>query len=432
MEPNTLNGMNPSEQQLKNRLLAFGQDGTQSNPVSSSSLPTGGTGSPFDSAPSYNPQTIMNKYAEARKLTEESSGATAKRIESEYGTAVEDTNISDTKALTSTLEGQRGFAQMPVALNYMQVAHDKRIRDLTKQKNELLLSNDSERAKSLSDLILKEETAISGARTNFLNEYFKTTADKRAQESLDIQKAEEARKIQEAPILQQKALADLDLTKAQTKKAIAEANKSVASGQLSATSNAVIANPAVYSTLTPTQKGVVAAELTASGYDTTALTIPKLTGEQTQKLDDYDTLEREAKSAQSILEGGLKTGLLDTPYQKGKQLFGKGKEYTLYNSSISNLSSILLRARSGAAVTPQEYDRIKGFIPEVTDDETTAQTKIKRFFEELELAKENYRKRITETPQKVAGFGSLSKMANPPTSGLTSSSQSILNKYGIK
>lgn len=165
MEPQTLSSMSPSEQQIKNRLLS---DSTNSKDYSS-----------LDSMNTYNPQSIMNAYSSARKLTTNSAAANEKRLNSEYSTAVEDTNIADTKDVTSTLESQSGFAQMPVALNYMQISHDKRIRDLTKQRNELLLSNESDKSKTLSDLILKEETAMSNAKTNFLSNYFNINKEKR-------------------------------------------------------------------------------------------------------------------------------------------------------------------------------------------------------------------------------------------------------------
>jgi len=183
MEPKTLSNMNPSEQQLKNRLLASSGE----TPVDTSE------GSPLDGINTYNPQSIMDRYSSAKKLTIDSADATAKRLESEYSTAKEDINIDDTKSLTSTLESQSGFAQMPVALNYMQISHDKRIRDLTKQKNELLLTNDSDKAKSLSTLILNEETAISTARTNFLNNYFAINREKRDSSSFETPDQKSAR-----------------------------------------------------------------------------------------------------------------------------------------------------------------------------------------------------------------------------------------------
>ena len=81
--------MTPTEQQLKNRLLAADNGGN---------LPTETSSDPYsllNSMNTYNPQTIMDKYSSARKLTTDSAAATAKRLESEYSTAVEDTNIAD-------------------------------------------------------------------------------------------------------------------------------------------------------------------------------------------------------------------------------------------------------------------------------------------------------------------------------------------------
>ena len=68
---------------------------------------------------------------------------------------------------------------------------------------------------------------------------------------------------------------------------------------------------------------------------------------------------------------------------------------------IDNFGSALLKLRSGAAVTPQEFTRIAGFIPAVTDDERTAQTKINRFIEEMTKAQQNYVTRSTQTTQQI-------------------------------
>ena len=194
MDPRTLQQMNPTEQQLKNRMLAT-ETPTQSKPggsINSGAFSSGGLDA---STHSFNPQTILDTYKSAKQLTNESSAASAKKLESEYSTAVEDINISDTQGATQSFEGQKGFAQMPVALNYMQISHDKRIRDLTKQKNELLLSNDIERSRTLSDLILKEETAISDAKTNFLNQYFAINSENRASQSFETPGQKSAREL---------------------------------------------------------------------------------------------------------------------------------------------------------------------------------------------------------------------------------------------
>lgn len=165
---------------------------------------------------------------------------------------------------------------------------------------------------------------------------------------------------------------------------------------------AVIANPALYSTLTPTVKGQVIREMQAQGLDTNALTIPSLNNTQREQIDSFDTLKREAQLAKTYLESGLNTGPVASRLSKGSAMLGGAKDFTQYRSSIDNLGSILIKARSGAAVTPQEFERIKGFIPGVNDDEKTAITKIDRFFSELEAAQNNYIKRATQTSQQIA------------------------------
>lgn len=178
-------------------------------------------------------------------------------------------------------------------------------------------------------------------------------------------------------------------------------NVGVGGGSGSGLADQVIANPALYKGLTPTMKGQVLRDLASKGYDTSSLTVPDLNAEQRQKIDDYDTLEREAQYASQLLSEGLNTGPIAGNVGAVQSTLGFNEPFTRYNSAISNLSSILLRARSGAAVTPQEYERIKGFIPRTTDDETTAQAKIVRFFEELQAAKSNYITRVTQTPQQI-------------------------------
>ena len=171
------------------------------------------------------------------------------------------------------------------------------------------------------------------------------------------------------------------------------------SGSLSPEAQAVINGTLKLEDLTPTVRGRIAGELLNAGYTRTE----NLNAGQRESIDQYDTLLREAQSAQTILDSGIDLGQIASRIKAGQAIFGGAQEYTQYNSIISNLSSILLRLRSGAAVTPQEYDRIKGFIPLVTDDEKTAKTKIARFFEEITKAQENYIKRSTQTSQQITG-----------------------------
>lgn len=190
------------------------------------------------------------------------------------------------------------------------------------------------------------------------------------------------------------------------------------SGKLSPQAQQVFDNPSLLSQYTPTERGKFLNQFAAAGLKFDAASMEKLNAGQREQIDAFDTLQREAGLVESILVGGLKTGLLDTTFAKSGQLLGKSTDFTTYDSSLSNMNSILLRARSGGAVTPQEYDRIKGFIPSAFDDEKTAATKVARFSEEMEAARQNYIKRATQTTSQIIG-GSTSAPA--ASTGTTSS-----------
>ncbi len=130
----------------------------------------------------YEPEreTIMGRFAQARGQTDRAYDASRALTESKYNTKTGEELESGERSLKQATEAQRGFAQSPVSLSLMASETEKRIRGLETQKKELLMMNEYERASALSDLILKEQTAITDARTRFLNEYFATEQEKRA------------------------------------------------------------------------------------------------------------------------------------------------------------------------------------------------------------------------------------------------------------
>lgn len=169
-------------------------------------------------------------------------------------------------------------------------------------------------------------------------------------------------------------------------------------GSLSAEAQAVLNGTLKLEDLTPTVRGRIAGELNSAGYTRTE----NLNAGQRESIDAYDTLLREASNAQLLVDK-VDTGPLAGKVGSIQSKLGIGnQDFINYSSIISNFSSILLRLRSGAAVTPQEYDRIAGYIPTLTDDEKTAKTKIARFIEETRAAQQNYIKRATQTSQQIA------------------------------
>ena len=169
-------------------------------------------------------------------------------------------------------------------------------------------------------------------------------------------------------------------------------------GGLSAQAQAILSGTLKLEDLTPTVRGQIAGELLSAGYARTE----NLNATQRESIDSYDTLLREANNA-LVLVDKVDTGpLAGRVGAIGSKLGVGSQDFINYNSIISNFSSILLRLRSGAAVTPQEYERIAGFIPTITDDEKTARVKIERFISEINIAQQNYIKRATQTSQQIA------------------------------
>jgi hypothetical protein len=149
--------------------------------------------------------------------------------------------------------------------------------------------------------------------------------------------------------------------------------------------------------LTPTQRGKIAGELASAGYQRAN----NVGATQRESIADFDTLLREAGNASALVDK-VNTGPIAGRLGSVGSKFGLAdRNFNDYSSVISNFSSILLRLRSGAAVTPQEYERIAGFIPTLTDDEKTAKQKIERFMKETKVAQQDYVKRQTQTSQQL-------------------------------
>jgi len=173
-------------------------------------------------------------------------------------------------------------------------------------------------------------------------------------------------------------------------------------GNLSAYTQSIVDNPALFSQLTPTEKGKILSELANAGVDPTVLTVGNLNAGQREQVSGYDDLLRSAAYAKTILDDtDLNTGLFASQGQRLGAVFGGNKDFTQYRSAVDNMNSQLLLLRSGAAVTDAEFERIKGFIPSLNDDEKTAKTKIENFVLETSQAQRNYVLRATQTPQDI-------------------------------
>lgn len=142
--------------------------------------------------------------------------------------------------------------------------------------------------------------------------------------------------------------------------------------------------------------------MSSKGLNTSKLTEKPLTQAQVNDITGFDTLIRNANTAKLYLDEGLNTGPVASRINQGLQSFGAApKEFTGYESARSNLESMLMNLRSGAAVTPSEAKRLQNFIPQSYDDEKTAKEKIASFIAETQAAQNNYIRRSQQTLSSV-------------------------------
>ena len=171
---------------------------------------------------------------------------------------------------------------------------------------------------------------------------------------------------------------------------------------VSALAKQVLEAPELLSNFTPTERGKVITELVNAGYDVSSIAAPQINGAGREQIAQYDDLVRQGKQAETLLsEVGINTGMIASRVRKAGAALGFAEDFTRYRSVIDNMGSALLKLRSGAAVTPQEFERLRGFIPAINDDESTALTKIQEFYSELATARQNYIVRQTQTSEQI-------------------------------
>lgn len=215
---------------------------------------------------------------------------------------------------------------------------------------------------------------------------------------------------------QDRKLAEIEQTKAQTAAAYASAAASralaaqraggegtTAAGLegLSARAKAIYDDPSLLKSYTATEQGKILDEFANAGIRFDAAALEKVTATQRSYIAKFDDMERDARQAQELV-GKVDTGPIAGTAGRAAQLIGTAsKDFTNYRSTISRMNTTLLNLISGAAVTEGEAKRLAGFIPSITDDEKTAAWKISKFFDEVSSSKKNYIERSTQTTKQI-------------------------------
>lgn len=117
---------------------------------------------------------------------------------------------------------------------------------------------------------------------------------------------------------------------------------------------------------------------------------------------------RRAEQALTLLEGGSVGGIQGDKSATG--LKGLTPDFILQNidskgvdtrAAIANLGSLVIHDRSGAAVSVQEFPRLRPFIPQVTDSPESAAKKLRQFVAEYRNIQDEMTNFYTESGYHV-------------------------------
>jgi len=132
-------------------------------------------------------KTIMENFASRANLAKEGGIAERKLTEQNFGDKIAGQLDENARSYTQASEGRSGFGTQTAAVKFLEDSGAKRVRELEKQRDSLILESKVAEASRLDSLIEKEQTAITDARTkwveglmNFASEDRATSAENRA------------------------------------------------------------------------------------------------------------------------------------------------------------------------------------------------------------------------------------------------------------
>lgn len=94
-----------------------------------------------------------------------------------------------------------------------------------------------------------------------------------------------------------------------------------------------------------------------------------------------------------------------------------GEKEVIFRQSIKDANDQLLRARSGAAITEQEYNRLAGMLPKPTDEPQVFRAGLKRFKDQMNALRSE-KLRLGTTPRNQLGSGQPGPKAIPRVIGI--------------
>lgn len=127
--------------------------------------------------------TIMANYNARAGAINAGQQASEGAVNAKYNPLLSDANTQNAADATNAEEGQSGFTMNLPALRLVVQAGDKRIRDLTSTRDELILQGKADAAKQLDDLLGTEQSNITAARSAYVNNLIGIGQESRASAS---------------------------------------------------------------------------------------------------------------------------------------------------------------------------------------------------------------------------------------------------------
>ena len=139
--------------------------------------------------------------------------------------------------------------------------------------------------------------------------------------------------------------------------------------------SAILSNPALFNTLTPSAKTALLPELVKSGFTP----VRELPIKQTEGFASFDSVSGLVDRLDTLLDEGVNIGPAISKISRIGGLFGQVGGTESFRNISEDLFRTILKATSGVAASEKEVERLKSFIPKVNDTEAIAEQKIVDF-----------------------------------------------------
>jgi len=154
-------------------------------------------------------------------------------------------------------------------------------------------------------------------------------------------------------------------------------------GDVSSLSQAVISNPSLFYSFTPTQKAQITAELTKNGYDISQLQNTKLSASQQDDIAQMNTVSSlidrvlELRKEDGSIPGVGRLGYGSAAGYAAQLGFGS-EEGKIARADLGNIKGTIAKLRGGTSFTANEEKLLNTYTPTINDSSDVAVTKLQQ------------------------------------------------------